>query len=140
MSAGPHSAQVLRRVLCLLQFLVRVCVLSHFSRVQLFQTLWTVAHQAPLSRGFCRQEYWSGLLCPPPGGFPDPGIKPAFPKSPALAGGFFTTGATVVVAGNPWGSLVGTAQLHFLLPSIHGFLHSTCLSESKFPSYWDTSH
>ena len=48
----------------------------------------TVAHQAPLSMGFSRQEYWSGLPFPPPGHLPDPGIEPA---SPALAGGFFTT-------------------------------------------------
>ena len=40
---------------------------SHFSRVQLFAIPWTVAHQAPLSMGFSRQEYWSGLPCPPPG-------------------------------------------------------------------------
>ena len=52
-----------------------VCVLSRFSHVQLFATVWTVAHQAPLSVGFSRQEYWSGLPCPPPGEFPDPGIK-----------------------------------------------------------------
>ena len=52
-----------------------VCVLSHFSCVQLFTTLWTVAYQAPLSMGFPRQEYWSGLPCPPPGDLPDPGIK-----------------------------------------------------------------
>ena len=51
-------------------------------------TPWAVAHQAPLSRGFPRQEYWSGLLFPPPGDLPDPGIEPA---SLALAGGFFTT-------------------------------------------------
>ena len=44
------------------------CMLSHFSCVQLFETLWTVAHQALLSKGFSRQEYWSGLLGPPPGG------------------------------------------------------------------------
>ena len=44
-----------------------VCVLSHFSRVQLFVTLWTVARRAPLSMGFSRQEYWSGLPCSPPG-------------------------------------------------------------------------
>ena len=56
--------------------------------VQLFVTLWTVAHQAPLSTGFSRQEYWSGLPFPPPGDLPDPGIKAV---SPALAGGFFTT-------------------------------------------------
>ena len=38
---------------------------------------WTIAHQAPLSMGFSRQEYWSGLPFPPPGGLPDPGIKPS---------------------------------------------------------------
>ena len=54
----------------------RVCVLSRFSRVWLFVTPWTVAHQAPLSMGFSRQEYWSGLPCPPPGDLPNPGIKP----------------------------------------------------------------
>ena len=43
-----------------------LCVLSHFSRVRLLVTPWTVAHQAPLSMGFSRQEYWSGLPCPPP--------------------------------------------------------------------------
>ena len=56
-------------------------MLSHFSRVRLFETLWTIAHQAPLSMGFSRQEYWSGLPCPPPGDLPDPGIEP---MSPAL--------------------------------------------------------
>ena len=50
----------------------------------------TVAHQAPLSMGFSRQEYWSGLPCPPPGDHPDPGIKPVSLISPALASGFFT--------------------------------------------------
>ena len=56
-------------------------------------TLWTVACQAPLSLGFSRQEYWSGLPCPPAGDLPDPGIKPASPMSPAVAGGFFTSRA-----------------------------------------------
>ena len=51
-------------------------------------------YRAPLSMGFSRQEYWSGLLCPPPGDLPDPGIKPRSLTSPALAGGFFTTRAT----------------------------------------------
>ena len=51
-------------------------------------TPWTAAHQAPLSMGFSRQEYWSGLPFPPPGNLPNPGIKPT---SPALAGGCFTT-------------------------------------------------
>ena len=49
------------------------------------------AHQAPLSMGFPRQEYWSGLPFPTPGDLPDPGIESASPASPALAGGFFTT-------------------------------------------------
>ena len=56
-----------------------VFLLSHFSPVQFFGALWTIAYQAPLSIGFSRQEYWSGLLCPPPGDLPDLGIKPAFP-------------------------------------------------------------
>ena len=52
------------------------CMVSHFSHVQLFATLWTVAHQAPLSKGFSRQEYWNGLPCPAPGDLPNLGIKP----------------------------------------------------------------
>ena len=61
------------------------------SRVQLFA--WTVAYQAPLSMGFSRQEYWSGLPFPAPGDLPDPGIEPTSVRSPALAGGFFTISA-----------------------------------------------
>ena len=57
------------------------CVLSCFSCVQLFATPWTEVHQAPLSMGFSRQEYWSGLPSPPPGDLPDPGIEPVFPAS-----------------------------------------------------------
>ena len=59
------------------------------SRVQLFVTPWTVAHQAPLSMGFSRQEYRSGLPFPSPGDLLDPGIKYAFPVSPALQEDFF---------------------------------------------------
>ena len=59
---------------------VKVKVKS-LSRVQLFSTPWTVAYQTPLSMGFSRQEYWSGLPFPSPGGLPNPGIKPG---SPAL--------------------------------------------------------
>ena len=51
------------------------CMLSCFSHVRLFETLWTVAHQASLSMRFSRQEYWSGLSFPSPGDLPDPGIK-----------------------------------------------------------------
>ena len=64
-----------------------VCMLSHSGHVQLFVTLWIVARQAPLSMGFSRQAYWSGLPFPTPADLPDPGIEPV---SPALAGGFFT--------------------------------------------------
>ena len=69
-------------------------MLSHFSHVWFFATLWTIDPQASLSMGFSGQEYWKGLPCPPPGDIPDPGIKPAFLMSPALADGFFTTSAT----------------------------------------------
>ena len=54
----------------------------------------SIAYRAPLSAGFSRQEYWSGLPCPPPGGLPDPGMEPASLMSLALAGRFFTTSAT----------------------------------------------
>ena len=57
-------------------------------------TLWTIVHKAPLSMGFSRQEYWSGLPLPPPGDLPDPGIEPMSFISPALAGRFFTTNTT----------------------------------------------
>ena len=50
---------------------------SRFSHVQLLATTWIVAHQAPLSMGFSRQEHWSGFLYLPPGDLPDPSIKPA---------------------------------------------------------------
>ena len=57
-------------------------------------TLWTVAHQVPLSMGFSRQEYWCGLPCPPLGDLPNPGIEPMSLISPALAGRFFTISTT----------------------------------------------
>ena len=69
-------------------------MLSHFSHVWHFVTLQTVAHKASLSMGFSRQEYWSGLPCPPPGDLPDPGIEPGSLMSPAFACGFFTTSAS----------------------------------------------
>ena len=69
-------------------------VLSCFSCVWLCETPWTVARQAALSMGFSRQEYWSGLPFPSPGDLPNPGIEAASHKSPALAGGFFTTSPT----------------------------------------------
>ena len=65
-------------------FCVCVCILSCFSYVQLLATVWTEACHAPLSMGFSKQEYWSGLPCPLLGDLPNPGIKPAYPVSPAL--------------------------------------------------------
>ena len=70
------------------------CVLGRFSHVRLFASPWTLALQAPLSMGFPRQKYWSGLPCSPPGDLLDPRIKPS-PVSPALAGRFF-------IAKLPW--------------------------------------
>ena len=61
------------------------------SSIRLFETPWTVAHQGPLSVGFSRQEYWSGLSFPSPGDLLHPGIEPTSLMSPALAGSFFTT-------------------------------------------------
>ena len=73
---------------------MHACMLSLFSNVQLFATLWTVAHQSSLSVGFSRQEQWSGLPFPPPGDLSNPRIKPASPESPASARRFLTTRAT----------------------------------------------
>ena len=65
-------------------------VIQSISRVGLFVIPGTVAHQAPLSMGFPRQEYWSGLPFSSPGYLPNPGIESMSLASPALAGGFFT--------------------------------------------------
>ena len=73
-------------------------MLSHLNHVRFFVTPWTVAHQAPLSVGFYRQKYLSGLLCPPPGDLLDPGIEPMSLVSlisPTLSGGFFITSTTL---------------------------------------------
>ena len=72
-------------------YISTVCICAQLlSHIWLLATLWTVAHQAPLSMEFPRQEYWGGLPFPPPGDLPHPGIEPASPASLALAGGFFT--------------------------------------------------
>ena len=68
--------------------IVYMCALV-LSFIQLFATPWTVAHQAPLSLGFSRQEYWNGLPFPPPGNLPNPGIESTSLTYPALAGTFF---------------------------------------------------
>ena len=66
-------------------------MLSRSGMSNSFATPPTEAHQAPLSVGFSRQEYWSGLPLTPPGDLPDPGMEPMSSASPALAGWFFTT-------------------------------------------------
>ena len=77
-----------------LQITMYVCVLSRLSCVWLFETLWMVAHQASLSMGFSRQEYWNGWPCSSRGDLPDPGIEPTSLMSLALVGRFFPTSAT----------------------------------------------
>ena len=98
-------------------------VLSHFSPVRLFATLWTVAHQAAVSMGFSRQEYWSGLPCPPAGDLPNLGIEPMSLMSPALTGGFFPTSTT-------W-------EAHTMCHSslIQARLHKQLLSSSNWNSF-----
>ena len=69
---------------------MRACSVAYM----VFATPWIVARQAPLSMGFSRQEYWSGLPCPPPEDLPNPRIKPMSLMSPALADELFITSAT----------------------------------------------
>ena len=77
---------------CVCGVCVWVCVcMCPLSCIQFFVTPWSVAGQAPLSMGFPRQEYWSGLPFPTPGELSNPGIKPASPASPTVAGRFFTS-------------------------------------------------
>ena len=106
-----------------IESLLRYAVLCRFSHVQLFVTLWTLAHQAPLFMGFSRQEYWSGLLCLPPGDLPWPRDQThRLFKSPALAGRFFTTSTTREA---PWVLLIlhqsdpFLLQSHLLPPILH---------------------
>ena len=91
---------------------VCVRVLSHFACVQR-ATLWTIAHQALLSVGFSRQQYWGGLLFLPP----DRAIKLVFLMSPALADGFFTT-STIWEAGNCIGFGPQENCFHSCLPEV----------------------
>ena len=107
-----------------------VKLLSH---VRLFATLWTVAYQAPLSRGFSRQEYWNGLPFPSPGDLPDPGIEP---RSPALEADALTSeppGITVIGCFyQPWWvtpmEFFGRDWLHtVMLISSSDKMHLQCL-------------
>ena len=101
-------------------------VLSRFSCVQLFVTLWTITRQAPLSMGFCRQRYWSGLTCPSPGDLPHPGIEPMSLMSPALAGRFYTTSAT-------WEALISNKRRNIPRRSASG---NEVLLQAQAIKYW----
>ena len=92
----PHHKRFLYRLTTReAHIYIYACVLSHFSCVCLFETLWTVACQASLFIGFyCTSTLWSLLPCPPPGDLPDPGIEPTSLRSPELAGRFFIAGVT----------------------------------------------
>ena len=81
-----------------------ICCTYLLSHAQIFVTPWTVAHQAPLSMGILRQEYWSGLLCPPPEDLPNPGIQP---RSLSLQ--------VDSLLSEPQGSLVYVESVHKLL-------------------------
>ena len=83
------------------------CVLSHSVVSDSLATPWTVACQAPLSMGFPRQEYRSGLPFASPGHLPDPGIKPTSLAFPVLAGWFFTTSTPRELCGCPWVDIKG---------------------------------
>ena len=102
---------------------VCVFVLSRFSGAWLFATLWTVAHKAPLSMGFSRQEYCSGLTCPSPGDLSNPGIEPTSLTSPALANRVYY-------------------KHHLGIPDIHMLL---CFAQSlhrvwRFETQWTVAH
>ena len=94
------------------------------SRVRLFATPWTVAYQAPPSMGFSRQEYWSGVPLPSPGGLPDPGIEPGSPEFQADA---LTSEPPVA-----WNTLPNLSQPTFLIwkKSMVMLMAQSCSCES----------
>ena len=102
-----------------------MCLLSHFSHVQFFMTLWTVVCQASMSMGFSRQEYWSGLPCPAPGNLPGPGMEPESSASPALAGRSFSTCTTWEVLELPYNAAIPLPGIEnfnskrYIHPSVH---------------------
>ena len=102
-----------------------ILVVKSFSRVRLFLTPWTVAHQAPPSVGFSRQEYWSGLPFPSPGDLPHPGTEfgspawqaDALPSEPPVFLSGKSHGRRSLVGYSPWGCKESdtTERLHFHL-------------------------
>ena len=91
---GRHEWFIYHLWISSIEVMSRYIVCAHsLICVQLFATPWTISHQAPLSMGFPRQEYWNGLPFPTRGNLPGPGIEPIYLASPALAGIFLTISA-----------------------------------------------
>ena len=121
-----------------LSFQCHVCVLSHFSHLGCFVTLWTVDQQPPLSMGFSRQEYRSGLPCHPPGDLPDVVIECVSLRSSALANWFLTTTATLETC-SIWTTLAnlykGTLSTHTSPPALlHFFPQPVSISPADIKS------
>ena len=119
-------AKLLQSCLTYTPFTGCAYLLSCFSPVWLFETQRAIAHQAPLSVGFSRQEHWSGLPYPPLGGLPDSQVEPLSLKFPALAGGLFTTSTT-------------REALHRLYPHPALPKHPCSLEFSKYDSFHETN-
>ena len=106
---------------------VCVCVLSH---VCLFAAPWAIGHQAPLSTGFPRQEYWSGLPFHTPEDLLNSGIEPTSLMSPALAGRFFTTSATCEAYINIYVYIFTYTNMYLY---IYIYIHThTCILSNTF--------
>ena len=114
----------------------------HFSCVWVFETPWTVAHQAPLSMGFPRQEYWRGLPCPPPGDLLDWGTEPKSLMSYALESGFFTTSTNweaqfwiIIIKNTPWWGLRWSCVCFLQMLCFLHMFSSLIESHYYFPSF-----
>ena len=114
-------------VFCLITVSVEVVLLSCFSRVWLSVTPWTVAHQAPLSMRFFRQEYWSELPFPPPGDLPDPEIEHTSPGSPTWQ----ADSSLAELSGKPpGGCCLLITRFSSLCPALVSCLHMLCYAKS----------
>ena len=109
------------------------CVLSHCRRVGLFATLWAVAGQIPLPMGFSRQEYWSGLPCPPPGDLPDAGINPS-----CLCLGHWQTGSLpLTLPGEPYcGPGLGNSEPASIPTNLPHLLSMLCMAPWNSRAFW----
>ena len=108
------------------------CVLTCFSRVQLFATPWTVVHQAPLSMGFSKQEYWSRLPFPSPGDLPDAGIEPRSLMFPVLQ-------ADSLPVELSWKRFLDSRSSQFQLSHVVTFL-PTIIARSSLRLFFITCH